>query len=163
MAKPWYFLFLPSYWKSLCGVTASQPVLRGNGEKVHTEEDGVEMVASGEASKEGSVPVEDVTSNMRQQVLDNECVHLSGLTKVFDTNTGQKVAVDGLDMTFYSGQITALLGHNGWLIVMTKCYVTLGDLSVALYYSYRCGKINSCCNAQWSFPAQWGHGVHCWL
>ena len=35
------------------------------------------------------------------------------LYKDFQTPTGVKTAVDGLNLTMYSGQITALLGHNG--------------------------------------------------
>jgi ABC-type multidrug transport system ATPase subunit len=37
----------------------------------------------------------------------------SGLSKEFSTPTGIKKAVDDLNLTMYSGQITALLGHNG--------------------------------------------------
>lgn len=37
-----------------------------------------------------------------------------GLTKKYKNSTGgSKLAVDKLDLTMYSGQITALLGHNG--------------------------------------------------
>ena len=37
-----------------------------------------------------------------------------GLTKEYRNSTGgSKLAVDKLDLTMYSGQITALLGHNG--------------------------------------------------
>jgi ABC-type multidrug transport system fused ATPase/permease subunit len=36
-----------------------------------------------------------------------------GLRKEFDTPDGIKVAVAGVDMTMYEGQIFALLGHNG--------------------------------------------------
>lgn len=37
-----------------------------------------------------------------------------GLTKVYKSSVGgSKLAVDKLDLTMYSGQITALLGHNG--------------------------------------------------
>lgn len=62
---------------------------------------------------EADVPVEEVPANLHAQVTSSECVHLDGLQKVFSTNTGKKRAVDGLGLTFYSGQITALLGHNG--------------------------------------------------
>ena len=38
----------------------------------------------------------------------------TGLTKEYKNSTGgSKLAVDKLDLTMYSGQITALLGHNG--------------------------------------------------
>lgn len=37
-----------------------------------------------------------------------------GLTKEYKNSTGgSKLAVDKLDLTMYTGQITALLGHNG--------------------------------------------------
>lgn len=47
------------------------------------------------------------------QITDNKCVDIVNLYKEFSTPTGIKTAVDGLNLTMYSGQITALLGHNG--------------------------------------------------
>jgi ABC-type multidrug transport system ATPase subunit len=44
-----------------------------------------------------------------QQERDNSGVHISDLRKQF----GEKTAVDGLNLSMYQGQITALLGHNG--------------------------------------------------
>lgn len=42
------------------------------------------------------------------------CLLCPGLTKVYKSSVGgAKLAVDKLDLTMYSGQITALLGHNG--------------------------------------------------
>ena len=38
-------------------------------------------------------------------------VAVRNLTKVY--NKGEKVAVDGLSINFYEGQITSFLGHNG--------------------------------------------------
>ena len=38
-------------------------------------------------------------------------VAVRDLKKVY--NEGKKVAVDGLNMNFYEGQITSFLGHNG--------------------------------------------------
>ena len=40
-------------------------------------------------------------------------MHVSNLRKTFDTPDGEKVAVHGLNMTLYEGQIFVLLGHNG--------------------------------------------------
>lgn len=40
-------------------------------------------------------------------------MEINNLVKYFNTNTGRKYAVDGLSLTMYQGQITALLGHNG--------------------------------------------------
>ncbi len=119
LAKPWYFLFQPSYWKLILGIDRNSfqvlPSRRGGDNSNNSTE--VEMVPHTQGNVEGEedsdVPVEPVTSNMKRQIEDKQCVHISGLKKSFDTNTGKKVAVDGLNMTFYSGQITALLGHNG--------------------------------------------------
>jgi ABC-type glutathione transport system ATPase component len=57
--------------------------------------------------------VEKVPESLSQQLDRNECVAIKSLFKEFKTAAGTKVAVDRLNMTFYSGQITALLGHNG--------------------------------------------------
>lgn len=38
-------------------------------------------------------------------------VAIRNLRKVY--RAGKKVAVDGLSMNFYEGQITSFLGHNG--------------------------------------------------
>jgi ATP-binding cassette subfamily A (ABC1) protein 3 len=57
--------------------------------------------------------IEGVTESLNKQVDDKICVEIKDLVKEFNTNTGKKVAVDGLNLNMYSGQITALLGHNG--------------------------------------------------
>jgi ABC-type sugar transport system ATPase subunit len=44
---------------------------------------------------------------------DRAKVKIRNLTKTFDTPTGTKVAVNGLNLDLYEGQIFALLGHNG--------------------------------------------------
>ena len=38
-------------------------------------------------------------------------VSVQGLRKIY--KEGSKVAVDGLSLNFYEGQITSFLGHNG--------------------------------------------------
>lgn len=38
-------------------------------------------------------------------------VYIKNLVKVY--RHGNKVAVDGLTLSFYEGQITSFLGHNG--------------------------------------------------
>lgn len=99
LAKPWYFLFQPSYWRAACNwKEVGTGSLHFTGERVHTHEegDGVEMTGSGGTSVTGQVrvaaeeevkgaekvPVEEVAGHMRQQIEDQECVHLSGLKKV---------------------------------------------------------------------------------
>lgn len=92
--KPWYFLFLPSYWIS-CFVSKKP------------------LPATDYLDDTDNPRVEKVTDNLNAQKANQQCVEVKGLVKYFDTNTGRKFAVDGLNLTMYSGQITALLGHNG--------------------------------------------------
>ena len=62
---------------------------------------------------EENVPLEPVSDVLNRQVEIGQCVDIQDLRKEYNTNTGTKVAVQGLNLTMYSGQITALLGHNG--------------------------------------------------
>lgn len=87
-ALPWYFPFTRQYWFP----------------KKDTR-----TVTSGNVY-EDNVPVEAISETMKkQQEKENTSVHIYGLRKQFD----DKTAVDGLNLSMYSGQITALLGHNG--------------------------------------------------
>jgi ABC-type polysaccharide/polyol phosphate transport system ATPase subunit len=92
-------------------VTNGSKTKRINRQKVSTKEDegGLEMTNVG---IDGTA-FEDVPESLKQQVNDNSCVHIQNLRKEFNTNSGLKVAVENLNLTMYSGQITALLGHNG--------------------------------------------------
>jgi len=98
--KPWYFLFMPSYWLS-----NFQWITSGSSATVHDSKNSL--------NNSNDAPVEPVTENLSAQVAANKCVDIQNLYKEFKTSTGMKVAVDGLNLTMYSGQITALLGHNG--------------------------------------------------
>ncbi len=107
--KPWYFVFLPSFWISFftglassatCGVIKAPAYSRILG-------------AASVSAEIEVVPVEDVADNLKDQVTNKKCVEITNLYKEYNTATGVKVAVDGLNLTMYSGQITALLGHNG--------------------------------------------------
>jgi ABC-type multidrug transport system ATPase subunit len=55
------------------------------------------------------VAVEEVSNNLKDQAAEGKTIEIRKLKKVF----GEKIAVDGLSMSFYRNQITALLGHNG--------------------------------------------------
>ena len=102
--KPFYFLCLPSYWSSCFGYRKRQEGTPLKVCNVSTQDVGV---------KDVEVEVEAVTDNLSRQVEENTCVDIIDLVKVFQTNSGKKVAVAGLNLTMYAGQITALLGHNG--------------------------------------------------
>merc|ERR1712232_1281963 len=57
----------------------------------------------------GDIPVEPVSTALKEQSAQGKGIEIRNLTKVF----GEKTAVNELKMNLFSGQITALLGHNG--------------------------------------------------
>ena len=89
-ALPWNFPFTSSYW---CG----------------GREDDEELVEWEQNSKYENVPIESVGPTFKEQEREGMGVHIRGLSKQF----GDKTAVDGLDLSMYTGQVFALLGHNG--------------------------------------------------
>ena len=101
--QPFYFLCLPSYWLSCFGIKRGGKGAP-NALNVVSQEIGVQDI---------DIALETVTENLTRQVEENSCVDIIGLYKEFKTSSGKKVAVDGLNLTMFSGQITALLGHNG--------------------------------------------------
>jgi ABC-type Na+ transport system ATPase subunit NatA len=70
---------------------------------------------------------EPVSDELLAQEAQNKCITMKNLRKTFSTKTGPKHAVDGLDLQFFNGQITALLGHNG--AGKTSCLAMLTGLS----------------------------------
>jgi len=95
--EPWYFIVNPFYWGKIFGFFVRAPSSKV-GDEVGTD----------------SVNVELVSENLRSQFEDHTCVDIRNLRKEFMTPQGvMKVAVNGLNLTMYQGQITALLGHNG--------------------------------------------------
>lgn len=97
-SRPWYFLVTKAYWfpgsSSSSGATVT--------EFQQDESDG------------HSDTVEPVSALLRRQVNDGTCVAIRGLTKTFPSPNGDIFrAVDNLNLTMYTNQITALLGHNG--------------------------------------------------
>lgn len=63
-----------------------------------------------EMARLNEVHVEDVSQALKDQVAAKTCIDVQGLVKEFSTATGIKRAVDNLNLTIYSGEITALLG-----------------------------------------------------
>lgn len=103
-ALPWYFPFTSSYW---CPGMAKAPAHDETGEATDPVAD---------------IPLEPVPDNLRRQAEDGKSIEIRNLRRSF----GDKIAVDGLNLSMYSGSITALLGHNG----AGKCTLsTLADES----------------------------------
>uniref|UniRef100_A0A7N6B5H3 ABC transporter domain-containing protein n=1 Tax=Anabas testudineus TaxID=64144 RepID=A0A7N6B5H3_ANATE len=84
--RPWYFPFTRSYWfGEVDGKSSKIPMNRkGN---------------------PGAVCIEEEPSHLEPGV------YIENLVKVY--HHGKKLAVDGLTLGFYEGQITSFLGHNG--------------------------------------------------
>lgn len=116
-ALPWYFPFTSSYW---CPNSA-KPRL----------EEGVD-----EASVSGNdIPLEPVPETLRRQAEEGKSIEIRNLRRAF----GDKLAVDGLNLSMYSNSITALLGHNGAGKTTTISMLT-GALSPTEGYALVAGK-----------------------
>ncbi|KAK5896468.1 hypothetical protein CesoFtcFv8_009623 [Champsocephalus esox] len=83
--RPWFFLFTKSYWWG-------EPYVRS---KVHLSQKANPEV----------VCMEEEPAHLEPGV------YVENLVKVY--THGKKLAVDGLTLGFYEGQITSFLGHNG--------------------------------------------------
>uniref|UniRef100_A0A8C2GG42 P-type phospholipid transporter n=1 Tax=Cyprinus carpio TaxID=7962 RepID=A0A8C2GG42_CYPCA len=83
--RPWYFPFTKSYWFGESNT---------NNTAVH-----------GKKGNAGAVCTEEEPTHLELGV------YIKNLVKVY--HHGKKLAVDGLTLGFYEGQITSFLGHNG--------------------------------------------------
>ncbi|GLD96661.1 hypothetical protein PINS_up005344 [Pythium insidiosum] len=127
--KPWNFCFKRSFWfpsavsetpNHLVETPPSTRSPRGDFNRVQDESE-MDGVLSSDGSviflkQQSSLPndiVEPVSSALATQEAKGTCLQIRRLRKVFQVDDGEKIAVHQLDLTFYSGQITALLGHNG--------------------------------------------------
>ncbi|KAK3732015.1 hypothetical protein QZH41_016886 [Actinostola sp. cb2023] len=91
--KPFYFPFQKSYW---CGFSHDD-IIKASAKYQELDEE-----------------IEGHNHDVEDEPTDLEVgVGIKNLRKVFKDSTGTKVAVDGLSLNMYKGQITALLGHNG--------------------------------------------------
>lgn len=100
--EPFYFFLTPSYWIK-CAPTFVLVALGIDTKKRH-------------AGRSNALQdnVEPVDESLLTQLAAGKCIDVQNLYKEFDTpHGGKKVAVDGLNLTMYNGQITTLLGHNG--------------------------------------------------
>nr|AYM45137.1 ATP-binding cassette subfamily A member 1b [Carassius auratus] len=83
--RPWYFPFSKSYWFG--------------------ESNTKNTAVHGKKGNAGAVCIEEEPTHLELGV------YIKNLVKVY--RHGKKLAVDGLTLGFYEGQITSFLGHNG--------------------------------------------------
>ncbi|XP_060806687.1 cholesterol transporter ABCA5 [Amyelois transitella] len=89
--KPWFCL-LPSFWLGSRRGRVSAIHFHSNGEAAHNKD------------------VEPVPRELQ----DKEAIRIVGLQKSFRHCRKPEIkAIDGIDLSIYEGQITAVLGHNG--------------------------------------------------
>uniref|UniRef100_A0A8C7R909 ATP-binding cassette, sub-family A (ABC1), member 12 n=1 Tax=Oncorhynchus mykiss TaxID=8022 RepID=A0A8C7R909_ONCMY len=104
IAKPWYFPVMPSFWTGLFCCCSKGPenvnrgllfsnIMKNNLSAFPNEKDSKGTVLQHNKEISG-LPVG---------------VALHGLTKTY----GDRAAIENLNVKFYEGQVTALLGHNG--------------------------------------------------
>ncbi|XP_034994859.1 glucosylceramide transporter ABCA12 [Zootoca vivipara] len=104
IAAPWYFPLLPSYWAERYGYIPLWSEKRKNF-----------LFTNFFLRKEPAFPEKifvqgALPSNLEPEPTDLKVgVSLYGITKVY----GSKAAVQNLNLNFYEGNITSLLGHNG--------------------------------------------------
>ncbi|XP_053554781.1 glucosylceramide transporter ABCA12 [Bombina bombina] len=101
IGAPWYFLFQPSFWLECCGFAALRP-RKPSGLMFSN------IMSHGTSQKKGA----DSNFEQYNEQEPSELpigVSLHGLTKTYKS----KAAVKNLNLNFYEGHITSLLGHNG--------------------------------------------------
>ncbi|KAL9951119.1 hypothetical protein ACROYT_G043723 [Oculina patagonica] len=112
--RPWYFPFQKSYWFEVANKKVLEVDASGNERR------------SSQSAGRGAVSYRSWTTGMdevafqdfeRGCVTEKEPTHLplgcsiKNLVKIY--KDGNKLAVDGLNLNLYQGQITSFLGHNG--------------------------------------------------
>ncbi|XP_037492924.1 ABC transporter A family member 1 isoform X1 [Jatropha curcas] len=99
---PWNFIFKNCFWrkKGIVRHHVSNSEVKLN-DKLSLGNDTVEPA------------IEAISLDMKQQELDNRCIQIRNLHKVYASKRGSCAAVNSLQLTLYENQTLALLGHNG--------------------------------------------------
>jgi ABC-type multidrug transport system ATPase subunit len=115
LPQPWYFPFLPSYWRGARGIPE--------------EFDAVDNTESSERSGNVKLECYEAPSELNGSV----AVKIRNLIKTF---SGGKKALKGISLDMHDGTILGLLGHNGagkttTMAILTGLYPpTSGDVTV---------------------------------
>ncbi|ETP35909.1 hypothetical protein F442_16025 [Phytophthora nicotianae P10297] len=115
--KPWYFLLTKSYWVNKIDQSKDDEMATSSENYTLSPQAGgvYTQLTDNIAKPSGNAYVEPVNAALAMQERNGTCLQIRGLRKVFplEEDGEERVAVAGLDLAMYSGQITALLGHNG--------------------------------------------------
>ena len=103
MSRPFYFLCTTNFWCKKRKVN-SELIEAVNYAKVN------DRSAMSDHPVDNSEDYFQNENNYGEKIRSGDCLQIKNLKKVFDDG---KVAVDGLNLNFYKGEIFALLGHNG--------------------------------------------------
>ncbi|CAD7683421.1 unnamed protein product [Nyctereutes procyonoides] len=122
--KPWYFFVMPSHWQGRSSSLTRSVLDVGDPDK----------------ASESKFIQEEPTDLVKG-------IEIRQLYKVYQMGKSKHVAVKGLTMNLYQGQITVLLGHNGAGKTTTCCMLT-GVLAPSSGWVYVNGYDISCDVAQ---------------
>jgi ATP-binding cassette, subfamily A (ABC1), member 3 len=106
---PWYFPCTPRFWRSLCGCGRPSSVPSRHALLPHPV--AATSATVGPSPHDPSASIEAPDAELVAREAEGRAVAISRLRKEFNTPDGTKVAVDNVDMTFYEGQISVLLGE----------------------------------------------------
>ncbi|XP_036065527.1 uncharacterized protein abca12 isoform X2 [Oryzias melastigma] len=102
---PWYFPFKLSFWTDLCyGIRASSKGRKG---RLHANVMEKNPYFFSEEKAKGKSALSSQTGEDFSSLPVGVSLH--GLTKIY----GDKAAIENLNVSFYEGHVTSLLGHNG--------------------------------------------------
>ncbi|XP_060733092.1 uncharacterized protein abca12 isoform X2 [Tachysurus vachellii] len=105
IAAPWYFPFTSTFWANVCGCNKKAQMKTARGLLFSNI-----MQESQRNSKENNKDTSDLHAYGDEEFHKLPVgVLLRGLTKSY----GNRNAIENLNLTFYEGHVTALLGHNG--------------------------------------------------
>ncbi|XP_072301151.1 glucosylceramide transporter ABCA12 [Eucyclogobius newberryi] len=106
LPSPWYFPFTASFWTDLCSCKRSKNTGRGLF-LTNIMQTQLPMFPDGDEKEKGKGNLSSKTGENFSDLPVG--VTLYGLTKTY----GQQAAIENINLAFYEGHVTSLLGHNG--------------------------------------------------
>lgn len=103
---PLWFPFLPSHWRAADPGTQRTPA-------------SIELLSESAAAGPG-------ISAHPPPAGPDYAVSIRGLTKVYQSGGGARVALDAVDLDLRAGRVTAVLGHNGAGESRTRVFMCIG-------------------------------------